>query len=429
MTAGAEFAGAAGAINTGTVVAVGARPKLTIVIPALDEEKSIASIIGRCLEARPEILQRGCLRDVAIIVVNDGSSDRTSEIAHEIAERETGVSVIDFKVNRGYGAALKEGFRRGDGELVSFLDADGTCDPGYFAQMCYTIQAETADVVLGSRMGPGSQMPGQRRLGNRLFALLLGFLSGQAVSDTASGMRVIRRDSLAKLYPLPDGLQFTPAMSARAILDGMKIVEIDMSYSERVGESKLHVFRDGLRFLAAIFGALLLFRPNRLFNLAAAISLLVAVAWAMYPTEFYFREGRLEEEMIYRILLGSFLLTCSFGFAACGVLANQVRCLVHERASVRFFEAAMDYLFAPAKLCVLALAGTIVSISLVWPGLVEYIGSRQTSLHWSRAIVAVFLMEIAVGAAVTALLQWVIRLWRVEVRSAEKEEDRNGPPF
>ena len=82
--------------------------------------------------------------------------------------------MIVFEQNRGYGAAIKEGFRQGRGSLVGFIDADGTCDPRYFAEMCRVALEEEADIVLGSRMGPDSKMPSVRKLGNRLYALLLG---------------------------------------------------------------------------------------------------------------------------------------------------------------------------------------------------------------------------------------------------------------
>ena len=95
---------------------------LTIVIPALDEEQAIANIIERCLKARPEIIERSSVSAVEIIVVSDGSTDATESIARKF----DGISVIGFDVNRGYGAAIKCGFDYGNGELVSFLDADGT---------------------------------------------------------------------------------------------------------------------------------------------------------------------------------------------------------------------------------------------------------------------------------------------------------------
>ena len=97
--------------------------KLTIVIPALNEEQAIGSIIERCLAARPAIVAHSPVDEVQIIVVSDGSTDRTARIAAGYED----ISVIVFERNRGYGAAIKKGFQEGSGELVGFLDADGTC--------------------------------------------------------------------------------------------------------------------------------------------------------------------------------------------------------------------------------------------------------------------------------------------------------------
>src|SRR6185312_14461030 len=118
---------------------------LTIVIPALDEEGAIGMTVSRCLDARDEIKRAADLDDVEVIVVSDGSTDRTAEIARGF----DGVEVIVFEQNRGYGAAIKEGFRRGRGSLVGFLDADGTCDPRYFAEMCRVAVEDDAEMVLG----------------------------------------------------------------------------------------------------------------------------------------------------------------------------------------------------------------------------------------------------------------------------------------
>jgi glycosyltransferase involved in cell wall biosynthesis len=393
-------------------------PMLSIVIPALNEEESIESTVRRCLEARDHIQRAGGVRDVEIIVVNDGSTDRTQEIAQRVADVESAVSVINFAQNRGYGAALKEGFQQARGELVSFLDADGTCDPRYFAAMCSALHTQGAAVVLGSRMGPGNQMPPIRRLGNTLYALLLGFLSGRAVTDTASGMRVIRRNALPELYPLPDGLHFTPAMSARALLSDLRIVEVPMAYAERVGESKLHVLRDGVRFLVAIMNALLLYRPSRIFGVLSAMCILIALMWGMYPLEFYWRHQRLEEWMIYRVLLCAFLGTCAFTFTGAGVLSEQVLSLVYRRRWRTFFGQWSEKLFSNRILAVFAAAAMIAAASLVWPGLKDYLLTGHTTLHWSRAIVAVYLVQLTVLAGVMMVLRRVVSLWREQIEFA-----------
>jgi len=401
-------------------------PGLSIVIPALNEEESIESTVRRCLNARQHVQRRGGIGEIEIIVVNDGSTDRTSEIAQHIADVEPAVSVINFAHNRGYGAALKEGFRQSRGEFVSFLDADGTCDPRYFADMCSAMHNQDAAVVLGSRMGPGNKMPAIRRLGNTLYAILLGFLSGRAVTDTASGMRVIRRDALSALYPLPDGLNFTPAMSARALLSDLRIVEVPMSYAERVGESKLHVMRDGVRFLVAIVNALLLYRPSRIFGVLAGLCIFVALLWGMYPLEFYGRNWRLEEWMIYRVLLCAFLGTCSFVFTGAAALSEQMLALFYPGRRRTFAGQLTEAFFSPRVLSVFAIAAAIGSVALVWPGLIDYLSTGHTTLHWSRAIVAASLLQLAVLAIVLVVLQQVVGLWREQIefssRTAESSD-------
>jgi glycosyltransferase involved in cell wall biosynthesis len=197
---------------------------LTVVIPALNEEEAIGDTVGRCLSASLEIMSEAQLSSVELIVVSDGSTDRTAEIARSFE----GVKVIEFERNRGYGAAIKEGWRHSDSTLLGFLDADDTCNPRYFVDLCRAAITQSADVVLGSRLGPESKMPRIRRLGNRIYAFLLGMLCGHQVTDTASGMRVVRRASLEHLYPLPDGLHFTPSMSARALLNDLRVVEVPM---------------------------------------------------------------------------------------------------------------------------------------------------------------------------------------------------------
>src|SRR6185437_3395095 len=185
--------------------------KLLIVIPALNEEESIGAIVNRCLAARREIIENSPVTEVEITVVSDGSTDGTVAIASEFVPQ---INLIVFEKNRGYGAAIKEGWGRSDADLLAFIDADGTCEPKFFAPLCRTLVAEKASVILGSRLHGGSQMPAIRRVGNTIFATILAVFGSQSVRDSASGMRVVRRDCLERLMPLPDGLDFTPAMSA-----------------------------------------------------------------------------------------------------------------------------------------------------------------------------------------------------------------------
>jgi glycosyltransferase involved in cell wall biosynthesis len=398
---------------------------LTIVVPALNEEAAIGATIERCLAARSRICEAADLDGVEIIVVSDGSTDRTVEIARSFSD----VKVIVFPMNRGYGAAIKEGFARGNGEFVGFLDADGTCDPRFFATLCSNAKSSGAEVVLGSRLGPDSKMPTVRRIGNRVYAAMLGVLCGDMVTDTASGMRVIRRSALVDLYPLPDGLHFTPAMSARALLSGMKIVELPMLYEERVGQSKLSVFRDGFRFLRAIVEGVLWYRPERLFLFAFAAFFLVALLLAAYPIEFYLRERRLEEWMIYRFLACSLLGSAGFILLAAGTLAHRFVLSTNERRTgPRFWPSAFELLFVGKTLVLFVVAVLLVSLMFVWPGLLEYVRTRQVTLHWSRVVVAAFGFQVAFITLVTASLLQVFRIRGRKPRPLEKttNEPRHG---
>jgi glycosyltransferase involved in cell wall biosynthesis len=235
---------------------------LSVVIPALNEEHGIADIIERVLSIRPGLRDVG-VDDLELIVVDDGSQDRTPKISASYSE----VRCISHPANRGYGAALKTGFSIATGNLLGFLDADGTYPPEYFPQLCQVALSTNADLVIGSRMsGTDSEMPLVRRIGNLVFANLVSLLGNHRVSDSASGMRIIRREALDRLYPLPDGLNFTPVMSTRAIHEDIRWREVPIPYKERVGRSKLSVVRDGLRFLYTIVWTALSYNPVRIFG-------------------------------------------------------------------------------------------------------------------------------------------------------------------
>ncbi|MGD2177212.1 MAG: glycosyltransferase family 2 protein [Anaerolineae bacterium] len=234
-------------------------PVLSVVIPAWNEEDGIAAIAERVLSVRP-VLAEANVADLELIVVDDGSTDRTADIAAAC----DGVRLVRHEVNKGYGAALKTGFNAARGDLLGFLDADGTYPPEWFPDLCREA-LDGADLVVGSRRsGAESEMPFVRRVGNVLWSNLVTLLGNHQVMDPASGMRVFRREALERLYPLPDGLNFTPVMSTRAIHEGVRLVEVPIPYKERVGRSKLSVVHDGMRFLRTIIWTVLSYNPVRL---------------------------------------------------------------------------------------------------------------------------------------------------------------------
>ena len=254
---------------------------LSVVIPAYNEENGIAEIAERVLAVKENLKESG-VEDLELLVVDDGSGDNTAGVAEKI----DGVRLIRHEHNKGYGAALKTGFSKANGELIGFLDADGTYPPEYFPQLCQKA-LNGSELVIGTRLsGTESKMPLTRRVGNFFFATLLTILGRQKVSDSASGMRVFQRSILERIYPLPDGLNLTPVMSTRAVHEGIKMAEVPIPYDERVGSSKLSVVHDGSLFLQSMVWTVLTYNPVRIlgiiglagifFALAVAIALVVA---------------------------------------------------------------------------------------------------------------------------------------------------------
>lgn len=382
--------------------------KLLIAIPALNEEDGITSIIERSLEARRYICENSPIQEVEITVVSDGSTDRTVELASRYSGQ---ISLIVFPENKGYGAAIKEAWRRSDADLLGFLDADGTCDPKFFANLCECLVQDGADVVLGCRLNPQSQMPFIRRLGNVVFAAILTTFSSNRVRDTASGMRVVRRSALRSIYPLPDGLHFTPAMSARSMLsDTVKIVEIDMPYRERTGQSKLRIAKDGLRFLKVILEAAFLYRPSRPLGILGLLFFLAAMGLMVQPALYYLSHRMVQPWMIYR-----FLVSDLSGTAACLLfcasyltdrmvsiaLSGEVRSR-ERKWTARFFASGWSW----------GLAGmlTALGVALVLSSLIERLRTGGTNEHWSRYVVMTFLLSNALILAATRAINYCLNM-------------------
>lgn len=384
--------------------------RLSIVVPAYNEEDAIDDILRRCLEARAPLARALGLSGVEVIVVNDGSRDGTLEKARAWPE----ARVVSHPVNRGYGAALMTGFRAAGGELIGFLDADGTCDPLAFEGLIKALRERGADMAVGLRLHGGSQMPLVRVIGNRFYAALLSGLTGQRFTDTASGMRVFRRPLLARMAPLPTGLDFTPAMTARVACMGGRIVESPIPYAERTGESKLSVLGDGVRFLRSILAIVFAYFPLRVFGPLGAACELSALAYGAGPARFYLAHGRLEEHMIYRLLTVLTLGVAGAVFLAFGLIA--------QKAADAALGRPPGFLDRPRPRMAVLLAGAacwLAGLALNGRTIAEYAATGRITLHWSYVLAGS--MAVLCGTVLVSLAVALVcfsRLPRAEPEAA-----------
>ena len=198
----------------------------TLVIPALNEEESLGTVLGA--------VDTNLLTE--IILVDGGSSDRTVEIANA-----NGARVI-HEPRRGYGQACAAGAAQARGELIIFMDADGADDPGQIQKLIEPIIQERADMVLGSRLAgnifPGA-MPWHQKFGNWLSAGMIRILYGLPVTDL-SPFRAILRSRLFELNMQEMTYGWPTEMITKAARKGWRILEVPVDYHPRIGgQSKI----------------------------------------------------------------------------------------------------------------------------------------------------------------------------------------------
>jgi glycosyltransferase involved in cell wall biosynthesis len=385
--------------------------QFSIIIPAFNEEQSIATIIEECRQARQNITGKTPVTSIEIIVVNDGSTDRTAELASQSRD----ITLISFEKNQGYGAAIKKGFEKASGELVGFLDADGTCDPLFFVDLINKLAQSRADIAIGSRLGPDSHMPLTRRIGNTIFVSIINFLGNVTITDSASGMRVIRKSSLPQLYPLPDGLHFTPAMSCKALMNkNLTIVELPMEYNERKGESKLHIWKDGARFLKAILDAALFFRPLKLLAFIGFALIAVGLIYSIFPISYYLSARRVEDFFIYRLITIMVLFLVGSNFLFCGILADSLVAIIN--AQTNFLEKLnknkfWGKIFSPRGLLIEGLILTFSGVILNWPVIIQYVTTGKIYIHWVYVLTGAFLILLGMQIVAFGFLQKIFRMY------------------
>ena len=383
--------------------------KLSIIIPIYNEEENIANLLDRIIDYKEVICKESGLSGIEVIAVDDGSQDKTNEILGSYGSR---IKIITHERNQGYGSALKTGFDSSSSNILSFLDADGTCNPQSFVTLYKHLITENADLAVGSRMdATKSEMPAVRWIGNKFFAYILSFFSGQKVTDSASGIRVFRKEILKKLYPLPDGLHFTPAMTAKALHEGFKIVEVPIPYAERGGKSKLSVFKDGFRFLKIIMDTVLMYNPFKVFLLLGLTSILFSALLLTAPIyNLLSVEKFVFSDYIYRSIGALYFFIVGIQIILFGILARFIVStffkryesgkLIHKiNDRLKVYDNMMYYGLVPVLL------GFVINAVYAY----KYFFGKGISLHWAYLLMAAGLIIIGFQMIITGVIMKVLR--------------------
>jgi len=212
---------------------------ITVIIPCLNEEQGIENV----LRAMPGFVDE-------VIVVDNNSTDRTSEVAASL-----GAKVIREEV-RGYGRSYKRGFTRATGDLIITLDGDHSYPVNAISYLIEAFLHLEVDFLNASRfpVGDPRAMSFRNKLGNLVLSLAMSVLYFRWVRDSQSGMWVFRRSILKEMKLESDGMAFSEEVKVEALRNPrIRFGEISILYSSRLGETKLNLWRDGFYNLAFLF--------------------------------------------------------------------------------------------------------------------------------------------------------------------------------
>ncbi len=242
---------------------------LTILIPAYNEEEGLPPT----LEA---LLAEERLRGAQVLVIDDGSSDRTAEVAARFAPR---VRVVRHKNNQGYGAGIKTGTRAAHTHWVAWFDADGQHRPQDLGDMFVATVDNHYDAMFGNRSAD-SNVVKSRVVGKKVLGIVANSVAQQRIPDLNCGLRVFRRDLLEAYLPLlPDGFSASTTTTLLFIKRNRHFAFHPIKAEARVGKSSVKQIRDGLRTIHLMMRILFLFQAFRTFATAAAVLLLLGVGY------------------------------------------------------------------------------------------------------------------------------------------------------
>ncbi len=277
----------------------------SVIIPAKNEERGLKLLL-------PEL--KKLYLDAEIIVVDDGSTDDTAEVAREYATK-----VVSHPYSKGNGAAIKTGARNATKEVVVCMDADSQHDPKDIATLL-DVYKQGYHMVVGSRARV-HQASLARAFGNAVYNRLASAVVDHSVKDLTSGFRVINRAKFLRFIDLlPNGFSYPTTITMAFFKVGYSVGYVDINVKKRIGKSHLSVTKDGIRFLLIIFKVATLHSPLKIFLPFAMVHLLAGVGYYGYT---YFMLHQFRNMSLLLISLGAIIFLM-------GLLSEQITALYYK---------------------------------------------------------------------------------------------------
>lgn len=275
--------------------------RVSVLIPVYNEEVGIKRLLDRMTSMKLHDLYE-------IVVINDGSTDHSLEVVKNYP-----VKVYSHTVNKGYGAALKTGIRKANGEKIVILDSDGQHDPEQISRIVDALDEH--ELVIGTRDKDSFQVR-TRQVGKRVIRWVGEYLVEQKLPDYNSGYRGFNTALIkGMLHIMPNGFSFSTTSTLAFLKEGYSIGTIPIKVEERVGRSSnVKFFKDGAKTIMLILRIIMLFNPLKIFFPASFIITSAGVVFGIYG---YLLAERFSNGAIVLVILGMFLFFI-------GLVADQI---------------------------------------------------------------------------------------------------------